>query len=100
MTILIGLLAVAATAGLTTWLRARRLTRLAALRVRRLSDTTGRMSRTVVVAAVVCGLECLVAVDTQDWRALLGVFALPALFAGDSVARLVALVEFARGGAR
>jgi hypothetical protein len=86
----------AAVAAGTAWLHARRVARLAAIRVRTVSGTVRRLRWTVLFGAALCGVDWLTATYVHDWRVLLAVFCPPSLLAGNSLARLAEIAEFTR----
>jgi hypothetical protein len=70
-------------------------------RVREIDRMSTKLWHTLVAALVITGVQWAVAGSDLDWRVRLAVLAVPALFAGGSVARLTAddgVVHTRRGG--
>lgn len=99
---LIGLGALAGLGLLSCWAYVRRASRRAANGVREATRFTTNLTRAVVVAAVITGLEWVIVAHVTDWRIVLAVLGVPALLAGSTVARLftVADVVYSREGYR
>jgi hypothetical protein len=69
--------------------------------VREVTRLTANAVRTVTVAAVITGVQWLVVTHTTDPRVLVATLVVPAVFAGASVARLLAVTEVVhRAGGR
>lgn len=95
--LIITLAALAGVGVLTALGFARSASRRATRGLREATRATGSVVRTLVAAAVITGIEWVVAISAHDWRVLVGVLGLPALLAGRTVARMFAVTEFISG---
>jgi hypothetical protein len=77
---------------------ARRTSRKAARGIREATVVGGTIVRALVGGIVIAGIELAVALSVHDWRVLAAVFAVPAILAGVTVARMFAVGEFVRVG--
>lgn len=71
--------------------------------MREITRMTSSLGYTLTAAALIVAIQFLVMSTVEDWRWRLGFLAVPALFAGASVARLLvdhAVVAMRRGGGR
>lgn len=102
-TLLIALGALALLGVVSAFVSGRRATQRAAKGVREVTRMTGNAVRTLVTATVITVVQWLIVTHTHDTTTVLVTLAVPALFAGVSVARLFAVTEVihsARGGRR
>lgn len=96
--VVLGVLAVLG--ALAAFASGRRAARRAAKGVREVSRMTAMVFRTLVTAAVIVGVQWAIVTHHTDTRVILATLALPALFAGASVARLLAVTEVVHSARR
>jgi hypothetical protein len=92
----IGLFVLAGLGLLSVWTSGARTGRNAERAVREVTRLTGTAGRTLVTAAVIVGVQWAVIATTSNPIALGAALGVPALFAGVTVARLVAVTEVVR----
>jgi hypothetical protein len=92
----IGLLVLAALGLLSIWTSGARTGRKAERAVREVTRLTGTVGRTLATAAGIVGVQWVVLSLTTHPVALGVVLGVPALFAGVTVARLLAVTEVVR----
>jgi hypothetical protein len=99
--IVLGLLAVLG--ALAAFASGRRAAKHAVKGMREVTRMTGMAVRTLVTAAGITVVQWVLVTHAHDTRVILATLALPALFAGASIARLLAVTELVhstRGGRR
>lgn len=69
-------------------------TRRAARGLRRTTNAVSSLTRTLIAATVITGIQWAIAANVHDWRVLLAVLGVPALLAGRTLARMFAITEF------
>ena len=92
-TVLIVVAVLAAIGGIATYSAGRSATRHATRGVREVTRLTAAAVRALTTAAVITGVQWWVVTHVTDTTVLVAVLAVPALFAGASVARLLAVTE-------
>ncbi|MFL6144339.1 MAG: hypothetical protein ACJ72N_21060 [Labedaea sp.] len=96
--IVLGVLAVVGL--LAAFTSGRRAARQAVKGVREVSRMTGMAFRTLVTTAVITGVQWAIVTNAHDTRVIVITLAVPALFAGASVARLLAVTEVVHSARR
>jgi hypothetical protein len=103
-TVLIVLGVLTVLGALAAFASGRRAAKKAAKGVREVTRMTSMAFRTLVTAAVIVGVQWAIVSNATDTRVIVITLAVPALFAGASVARLLAVTEVVhsarRGGYR
>lgn len=96
----IGLLVVAALGLVSIWTSGAKAGRRASQTARGLGTGGGTAGRAVLTAAIIVGVQWAVVTHTDNAAVIAAVLGVPALIAGTTVARLVAVTEMAATLAR
>lgn len=95
--VLIGFGVLAVIGLLASWVHARRVSRRAARQLAKATGQATSVGRTILVGALITGIEWVVVTYVTDWHVLLVVLGLPALFAARTLTRMFMIAQFARG---